>query len=35
MLKSGRAIVISRKPFTIKLLYDTPEIVQSLTLGID
>jgi len=35
LLKSGKAEVISRKPFVIKLLYETSEIVQPLTLGID
>lgn len=35
LLKSGKAKVVSRKPFTIQLLYETTEIVQPLTLGID
>ena len=35
LLKSGKAKVVKRCPFTIKLLYDTPEIVQDLTLGVD
>jgi hypothetical protein len=35
LLKSGRAKVVSRKPFTIQLLYETTEIVQPLALGID
>lgn len=35
LLKQGKAKVVRRCPFTIKLLYDTPEIVQELTLGVD
>ena len=35
MLKSGRAKVICRKPFTIQLLYETTEYTQKLILGID
>ena len=35
LLKAGKAKVVRRCPFTIKLLYDTPEIVQELTLGVD
>jgi len=35
LLKSGRAKVICRKPFTIMLLYKTTEYTQPLTLGID
>ena len=35
LLKRGLAKVIQRKPFTIQLLYDTPEYTQPLILGID
>jgi hypothetical protein len=35
LLKSGRAKVIRRKPFTIQLLYATPTYTQPLILGID
>ena len=35
LLKDGKAKVISNNPFTIKLLYDTTEYVQDLTLGVD
>ena len=35
LLKSGRAKVICRKPFTIQLLYETTEYTQKLILGID
>ena len=36
MLRDGRAKVISREPFIIKLLYETKtNIVQDLTLGVD
>ncbi|WP_418219492.1 RNA-guided endonuclease IscB [Clostridium botulinum] len=35
LLKSKKAIVVSSKPFTIKLLYDTKNFTQSITLGID
>lgn len=35
LLKSGKAVVINNNPFTIKLKYDTTEITQPLTLGID
>ena len=35
LLKAGKAKVVRRMPFTIKLLYETPEIVQELTLGVD
>ena len=35
LLKSGKAKVIKRCPFTIKLLYDTGNIVQDVTLGVD
>ena len=35
LLRDGKAKVVRRCPFTIKLLYDTPDIVQELTLGVD
>lgn len=35
LIRDGKAKVVRRCPFTIKLLYDTPDIVQELTLGID
>lgn len=35
LLKAGKAKVVRRMPFTIKLLYETPDIVQELTLGVD
>ena len=35
MLKEGKAVIISKKPFTIRLLFDTPEIVQHATVGVD
>jgi len=35
LLKSGKAKVVKREPFTIQLLYDTTEHIQSVNLGID
>lgn len=35
LLRYGKAKVVRRCPFTIKLLYDTPNIIQELTLGVD
>jgi hypothetical protein len=35
LLKQGKAKVVSNKPFTIKLLYDTKEYTQPISLGID
>ena len=35
LLRDGKAKVIRRCPFIIKLLYDTPDIIQELTLGVD
>lgn len=35
LLSTGQAKVIMRCPFTVKLLYNTTEYVQSLTLGVD
>lgn len=35
MLKENKAIVIKRCPFTIRLLYDTGNVTQNITLGVD
>lgn len=35
LLKTGRARVVERRPFTIQLEYKTPDITQRLCLGID
>lgn len=35
LLKDGKAKVIRREPFTIKLLYETTSYTQPLTLGVD
>lgn len=35
LLKNGRAKVIRKEPFIIRLLYDTPDRIQPLTLGVD
>ena len=35
LLKSGKAVVVNNKPFTIRLKYDTPNITQALYCGID
>lgn len=35
MLKEGKAKVVKREPFTIKLLYDSCNFVQPLVLGVD
>ncbi|MBF0239937.1 MAG: HNH endonuclease [SAR324 cluster bacterium] len=35
LLKRGKAKVFQRTPFTIQLQYDSPEIVQPVTVGID
>lgn len=35
LLRDGKAKVVRRCPFTIKLLYDTPDVIQDLTLGVD
>ena len=35
LLKNGEAMVICKEPFTIKLLYDSTEFTQPLTLGVD
>jgi len=34
-LKQGKAIVVGHSPFTIKLLFETGNCIQSLTLGIN
>ena len=35
LLKNGQAKVVKRVPFTIQLLYETTNIVQEVTLGVD
>ena len=35
LLKSGLACVVQREPFTIRLLYDTTEYTQPISLGVD
>jgi len=35
LLKQGKAKCIKRTPFTIKLLYQTTNYTQALTLGVD
>lgn len=35
LLRSGKAKVVQRTPFTIQLLYQTTEFVQQVTLGVD
>lgn len=35
MLRDGRAAVVRREPFTIQLLYETDNITQPVTLGVD
>ena len=35
LLKSGKAEVVQRCPFTIRLLYDTANITQDIVLGVD
>ena len=35
LLKEGKAKVVRKEPFTIKLLYDSTNYVQDLTLGVD
>ena len=35
MLKQGRAKVVKRCPFTVQLLYDTTNVTQNITLGVD
>lgn len=35
MLRDGKAVVVMREPFTIRLLYETDNITQPVTLGVD
>ena len=35
LIKNNKAIPICNNPFTIRLKYDTPDVVQPLTMGID
>ena len=35
LLRDGRAVCVRRTPFTIRLLYDTTQFVQDVTLGVD
>jgi hypothetical protein len=35
LLKEKKAVPVNNNPFTIRLKYETPDIVQSLTCGID
>ena len=35
LLRDGLAVVVKREPFTIRLTYDTDEITQPVTLGVD
>ena len=35
LMKAGLAVPVCNNPFTIRLKYDTPDVVQYLTLGID
>lgn len=35
MLRDGQAVVVRREPFTIQLTYDTTDVVQPITLGVD
>ena len=35
MLKEGKAVIVSKKPFTIRLLFDTTEFTQHATVGVD
>ena len=35
LIKDGKAVKISSKPFVVQLLYDTPNVTQSLTIGVD
>lgn len=35
LLKEKKAVPVNNNPFTIKLKYETPDIIQPLTLGID
>lgn len=35
LLRTGKARVVRREPFTVQLLYETPEQVQEVSLGVD
>lgn len=35
LLKDGKAKVVKRTPFTIRLLYDSKDFTQPITLGVD
>ena len=35
LLRHGRAVVVRRSPFTVRLLYDTADGMQDVTLGVD
>ena len=35
LIKNDKAIPISNNPFTVRFKYDTPDVIQPLTLGID
>ncbi|MCL4427484.1 MAG: RNA-guided endonuclease IscB [Deltaproteobacteria bacterium] len=35
MLENGKAIIVSKNPFTIRLLFDTAEITQHVTVGVN
>ena len=35
LIKDGKAVVVNDKPFTVRLKYETKNIIQDLTLGID
>lgn len=35
LLKSGRAVIVNRRPFTIRLQYQSEEYTQAVTLGVD
>lgn len=35
LLKTGQAEIFQHEPFTIKLLYNTPDFIQPITLGVD
>ena len=35
LIKTGKAVVINNRPFTVRLKYDTTSFVQNLTLSFD
>lgn len=35
LIKNDKAIPVSNNPFTVRLKYDTPDVIQPLTLGVD